>query len=738
MAASRTSRPSSDWKIVPFVGAIFASAFLIFLVQPLIGKRILPWFGGSPGVWMICLAFYQSALFAGYAYAHALVRMASPARQVLVHGALLGLAFWALPVLPDESWQPADGIDFPRFHILAMLLWNVALPFAILAASSPLLQAWFSRHQPERSPYPLYAVSNLGSFLALLAYPFWIEPRLPVSRTGDLWSIGFIAAGILIAFCGLLAWQKGTPPKNVKAPHRPLRPRTVVLWALLSGTAVAVLMGTTNKLTLDIASIPFLWVLPLSLYLATYILAFSSERFYRRVPFFLFVVILTGASQLWWIFDQLHHHVVLYCGLLFGCCMILHGELYRRRPAPESLTTFYLSISAGGAVAGLLVGLVAPQVFNDYYELPLGVGATGLLFLAVCRGDAKSWIGRAKPRWRFTTAIAALFVVFVAAGILIQFRASKNRVYQERTFFGVLTIRELTPPPQRQLVHGNTMHGVQSTDPRYKNAPTSYYGERTPIGVLLRNRKAGKSTRIGIIGMGIGTLSSYGRPEDSFRFYEIDPAVVRIARNPRYFDVIANSRASIEVVEADGRLAIEAELENLAPPEFDVLILDAFSSDAVPLHLLTREALETYRQALSPDGVMAFHVSNRYLRLTLPIARAAASAGMGSLFAQNPDLPHDMSAFSRWLFTSPSPDRLRSLARQLRREGLHPVPEGKPPMRVIGIGARQLNAVPLWTDDFTDLRNTVALPAGLSRWIGFLQGSALPKTVDEPDGSQAP
>jgi len=254
----------------------------------------------------------------------------------------------------------------------------------------------------------------------------------------------------------------------------------------------------------------------------------------------------------------------------------------------------------------------------------------------------------------------------------------------------------------------------------------------------MRNRQAGNSTRIGIIGMGIGTLSTYGRSEDSFRFYEIDPAVVRIARNPDYFDVISNSRASIDVVEADGRLAIEAELESPDPPEFDVLVLDAFSSDAVPLHLLTREALETYRRALAPDGVIAFHVSNRYLKLAPPIARAAASAHMGSLFAENPDLPHDMSAFSRWIFTSPSPDRLRSLARQLKREGLHPVPEGKRPMRVVLLGTHRLSAAPLWTDDFTDLRSAVTLPAGLSRWIGFLQGSDPPRISGDPGGGGTP
>ena len=538
MAAPGVATSASRWQVAIFVAAIFASAFLIFGVQPLVGKRILPWFGGSPGVWMLCLAFYQCALFLGYAYAHALIRTASPLNQVFVHAALLCLALAFLPVLPDDSWRPT-GVNTPQFHILGMLLWNVALPFGILAASSPLIQAWFARRYPERSPYPLYAVSNLGSFLALIAYPFWIEPRLPVSVTGALWSIGFIAAGVLIVTCAVLARSDATHSEAEAVPGERPTPRQISFWALLSGTAVAILMGVTNKLTLDIASVPLLWVLPLGLYLATFIVAFASERFYVRPLFVLFVGVAIVGLQFWWIFYELYQQILLYCGLLFGCCMILHGELYRKRPAPESLTTFYLSISGGGAIAGLFVGLVAPQIFSDYFELPLGVALGWLLLLFACRGDSRSWIGTATPRWRWAVTVGAT-IATITAGIATMPESTTydDRIHQERTFFGVLTVRELGPPPQRQLMHGTTMHGVQGLSSKYRRRPTSYYGARTPIGVLMRNRAKGEDTRIGIIGMGIGTLSTYGRPGDLFRFYEIDPAVVQIALDARYFDVV--------------------------------------------------------------------------------------------------------------------------------------------------------------------------------------------------------
>ena len=601
-----------------------------------------------------------------------------------------------------------------------MLAWNVALPFGILASSSPLIQAWFARSQPERSPYPLYAVSNLGSFLALLAFPFWIEPRFAVSQTSDFWTFGFASASAMILFCAYLA-RNEDPSERVKAPS--VRPpfREVALWGSLSGTAVAVFMGVTNKLTLDVASVPFLWVIPLALYLVTFVIAFASQKFYRRSVFVLFMAALGLLSQSPWISGAFYDQVLLYCGTLFGACMILHGELYRRRPATASLTVFYLSISAGGALAGLFIGLVAPQVFDDYYELPLGLGATWALLLIASRGDSRSWIGDATPPWRLRVTLAATFVAWVGIGIFFQSAGSEDRIHQERTFFGVLEVHETATPAQRQLRHGTTLHGAQPLDPAHRQTPTSYYGRRTPIGVLMQNRERGESINIGVIGMGIGTLAAYGRPEDSFRFYEIDPAVVKLALEPRFFDVVANSPASIEIVEADGRLALETELKGDEKPNFDILVLDAFSGDAVPLHLLTREALEIYRQAIAPDGVLAFHISNRYMRLSSAIARSAASAGMGNLVAGNPNLPEDKSAFSRWIFTSRSRDRMHSLAEILRQEALLPVPEGEVPMFVRSIGRTRQVSTPLWTDDYTDLRGAIAFPARFATWLDFLQ-----------------
>lgn len=740
MAAPSVAGPASPWRIAIFPAAIFISAFLIFLVQPLVGKRILPWFGGSPGVWMLCLAFYQCALFLGYVYAHALIRLVAPKRQLFIHAGVLGLTLFALPVLPDQSWKPTST-NSPEFHILSMLLWNVALPFGILSASSPLIQAWFSRSQPDRSPYPLYAVSNLGSFLALLAYPFWIEPRLATSLADDFWSIGFAVAGALIVTCATVARREGPPLQTGPASTHPLQLSQIGRWGLFAGTAVAVLMGVTNKLTLDIASVPFLWVAPLALYLGTYIAAFGTERFYRRGPTIVFVAVVIVLLQFHWIFYELYEQVLLYCGLLFGVCLILHGELYRQRPGPESLTAFYLSISGGGAVAGLFVGLIAPQVFNGYYELPLSIALGWTLLLVGFRREPKSWIGPRAPRWRWNITLAATVTGFIAAGFIVESFGVRGRIHQERTFFGVLTVRELGPPRQRQLVHGTTIHGVQALEPGHRRTPTSYYGRRTPIGILLQNRAEGQETRVGVVGMGIGTLSAYGRSGDFFRFYEIDPAVVRIALNPNYFTMISSSKATIEIVEGDGRLALESELGHGTSSFFDILVLDAFNSDAIPLHLLTSEAFEIYRHALAPDGILALHISNRFLRLAAPIAKVSGSVGMTLLYAQSYDLPEDMSGFSQWVFVSPSVDRLRRLARQLRTEELRPVPEGNKPMIIRFIPKDRLKSISLWTDDFTNLLSAIPTPENFARWMAWLDGAA--KTEDpEPsrreDDARAP
>jgi len=695
-----------------FAGSAFASAVLIFAVQPMVAKRILPWFGGVPSVWILCLAFYQTALFAGYAYAHCLVRFVRPARQVFVHGLVLAAAFSALPVLPGESWKPVGAVE-PGGAILAMLGVHVGMPFVALAATGPLVQAWFARRHPLRSPYPLYAVSNLGSFLALVGYPFLIEPRLPLARAGDLWALAFVATAAGVLACAGLARGEaaGEPSPAAGALDRP-RPLRVALWLLLPGCAVVILMGVTNALTLDVASVPFLWMLPLGVYLASFVLCFGSGRARRRLPWLLVagapllaqwllsLPALWSAGALLAVASSLQAQIVGHVLLLFGACMLLHGELYRLRPPARSLTAFYLCLSAGGALGGIFVAALAPRLFDDYHELALGLVLGWGLLLAACWHDAEGWLSRASPRWRWALAVA-LTAIVVPYSIAARLQEVDGVIHHERTFFGVLRVwRHGTgPAEQRQLWNGSTLHGVQF--PSHPGQPTSYFGVQTGIGLALGARAPGPVV-IGVIGLGIGTLAAYGRPGDRVRFYEIDPAVVRIARNERYFAYLSGSRAAVEVIEGDARISLASERARGELPSFDFLIVDAFSSDAIPLHLLTRESLALYLEALKQDGLLAFHVSNRSFDLLPVLARLADDAGLRVVAIDTVAIRGQLSAPATWVFLARSEERLRSLTELAarRRSELGLPPEA---IRVGGPSREKLATTRLWTDEYSDL-----------------------------------
>jgi spermidine synthase len=698
-----------------FVGAAFASAFLIFLVQPMVGKRIMPWFGGVPAVWTLCLAFYQTTLFAGYAYAHCLIRYAKPALQLPVHALVVTGALLRLPVLPPDSSKP-DGAVEPSAAILAMLAVHVALPFVALAATGPLVQAWFARRYPSRSPYPLYAVSNLGSFLALFAYPFVVEPQLSLSLTGRLWSLAFAATGAAVLACAALARRgapgERSPEATASAPERP-GPARVALWLLLPGCAVVLLMGVTNAVTLDIAGVPFLWVLPLGVYLATFVLCFASERVYRRVPYLLLVATpsiaawviriagLEGDPRTTALMGSIQVLIGLQILLLFGTCMLLHGELYRLRPPASALTRFYLCISAGGALGGIFVGAVAPRIFDDYLELHLGLAVAALLVLAACWQDARGWLSRHAPRWRWALALALAALLFWYPVVQAMER-SDAVAHQERTFFGVLRVTHMhgSGGEQRQLSNGSTMHGVQF--PIAPRRPTSYFGVQTGIGLAMSLREEDVPVSIGVVGLGIGTLAAYGRPGDRFRFYEIDPAVIRIARDGGHFTYLAQSGADIEIVEGDARISLDAERARGQAPGFDFLIVDAFSSDAIPVHLLTREAVAVYRAALKEKGLLVFHVSNRHFDLVPVLARLAQDAGLELAAIETASMHGQLSAAATWVFLSEDDERIRSLGElaTARRAELQLPPHA---MRVRRPPANVLAATPLWTDDYSDL-----------------------------------
>jgi hypothetical protein len=680
----------------------------------MVGKRILPWFGGVPSVWILCLAFYQTALFAGYAYAHLLIRSVRPARQLVVHACVFAAAMLALPVLPPESWKPAGAVE-PNAAILTMLAVHVSLPFVALAATGPLVQAWFAHCYPSRSPYPLYAVSNLGSFLALLAYPFLLEPRLPLSRTGQLWSLAFVVTAAAVLACAALTRRHG-PGERASAATAPApapSPARVALWLLLPGCAVVILMGVTNALTLDAASVPFLWILPLGVYLTTFVLCFGSERVYRRVPY-LFLVAVPFLGQwllriygvdidpaLLSIANSIQVQILIHVLLLFGACMVLHGELYRLRPPASSLTAFYLCLSGGGALGGIFVGALAPRLFDDYHEFELGFTLAWLLLLAVCWQDTRGWLSRAAPRRRWALALALLAIPLPWAA-LVPLERSADVAYQERSFFGVLRVwqRGMGPAEQRQLSNGSTMHGVQF--PSAPQRPTSYYGVQTGIGLALGQRDPESPATIGVVGLGIGTLAAYGWPGDRIRFYEIDPAVTRFARDPRWFTYLAQSAAEIEVVEGDARISLASERERGTLPAYDFLIVDAFSSDAIPVHLLTREALALYADALAENGLLAFHVSNRHFDLVPILVKLADDAGLHVAAIDTVLIKGHLSGDATWVFLARDERRIQSLARfALARRTKLRLAENAIQVRRPASG--ELASGPLWTDDYSDL-----------------------------------
>ena len=710
-ALASAEKPSLT--LLLFVLAIACSAFLVFLVQPMVGKRLLPWYGGAPGVWTLCLAFYQTTLFAGYAYAHLLIRFGRPRFQLGLHAVLFVAALFALPVLPGEAFRPEANSNATT-GILAALVSSVALPFLFLAATGPLLQTWFARVYSMRAPYFLYALSNGGSLLALFAYPFLFEPNLGLSETGSAWSFGFVAVGVAVLGCGAVARGRNSEQIDSETSHAAQSQiRDIVLWMALSGVAVVLLMGVTNQLCLDLASVPFLWILPLAVYLISFILCFASERFYRRGPFVVVVAItmlLLPLSEP--AFNEgttlaglrsLPIAIGLYLLLLFASCMVLHGELYRRRPSVEALTSYYLWVSAGGALGGLFVGIVAERWFIDYYEIPAGFAAWWVLVLGLAMRDSKGGLHRGAPIWRKVVTSAVAIFVSMSMFLNERFRTT-DVVHQERTFFGVLrvTISEPGKSPAYVLRHGTTLHGLQFTGINLRRLPTAYYGFAGGVGLTLQSVARTNPIRVGIIGLGVGTLAAYGRSGDLYRFYEIDPAVISLARGSKFFTFLGDSKAAIDIVEADGRLALEDE-ERRGEPGWDVLVVDAFSSDAVPVHLLTREALALYARRLAPDGVIAIHVSNRHLALTELFFRLARSNGLAAVALRTASAPTLTSVPSRWVLIARESERLKRLlnsvasaSRSLRL----------PPNHVsLVLPNRSLSdgAGPIWTDDYSDL-----------------------------------
>jgi SAM-dependent methyltransferase len=661
---------------VIYAATIFLSSFLLFLVQPLIARLILPWFGGSAAVWTTCMLFFQVLLLGGYAYAHGVARRRY---EPLVHTALLLAAVATLPIMPAETWKPAGDAE-PITRILLLLGATVGLPYFLLASTSPLVQAWFARARPGANPYRLFALSNLASLLALLGYPLVVEPYLSAREQVGVWSWLFAGFAVL---CAALAWRtpRATAPAAGVAAAPTLAKRDFAWWLALSATGSVMLLAVTNHLTQNVASVPLLWLVPLTLYLATFIIAFEGGGWYQ--PRYLWPLLLIALIAMAWLLvdTQYHYQLALQLGVflagLFIGCLFCHGGLYRTRPAPAHLTAFYLTVSAGGALGGLFVAVVAPLVFTGYFEL--GAGLAALAVLAALRFIN---VGR--------VAYLASLLVLLGVGACATydgFRHQRDVRVAKRSFYGVLRVKEFGAPGEdshlRRLVHGTIMHGEQYLSEARRRTPTTYYTESSGIAAAIRARQD-HAVRVGVIGLGTGTIAAYGRPGDVYRFYDIDANVIRIAREE--FTFLGDSRARVETALGDARLTLERE-----PPQgFDVLAVDAFSSDAIPVHLITREALQTYLRHMKPDGIVAFHVSNRFLDLIPVVARLARELNLNAaLIADDPDDEDDTSLKSRsdWVLVSRDAAALKAPA--IVEAGAAPA-EDRPGWRT-------------WTDDYSNL-----------------------------------
>ncbi len=621
---------------------LFISSLLLFLVQPLLGKFILPWFGGTPAVWTTCMLFFQVMLLAGYGYAHLSASRLSIRRQAQVHTALLGLTLLLLPITPSGSWKFEPGRN-PVLQILGLLLVSAGAPYLVLASTSPLLQRWFAETGSQRSPYRLYALSNAGSLLAVLGYPVLIEPALGLSRQAIFWSVGYGAVAVLSVLCATRVLRLGKSPGNAEedqvqaastaSPAASAR----ILWIALSACGSLMLLATTNQLCLDVAVVPLLWILPLSLYLLSYVFCFQSPKWYSRKWYF----ILLAAGFAWicyvlhqGVFADLRLQIASYSVVLFVSCMVCHGEMVRLKPAPSHLTAFYLSIAAGGALGGATAALIVPSLFQGYWEYHLGLVLTALLIMIVIFLDPGSPLHRGRRLWAWMGMYLG-FVSLAAALYLNVEEAKRDSVAQIRNFFGVLRVRaeEIGNPDKarRTLMHGRIEHGFQFLSREKRYWPTSYFGPQSGIGIAIRFHPARAAISsgpgnlsVGIVGLGTGTIAAYGEPGDHIRFYEINPAVIELSE--KYFTYRKDSAALVEVVPGDARLEMERECRSGSAPKFDVLAVDAFAGDAIPVHLLTRECFRTYRCHLKDDGILALHISNRYFDLN-PVIRGQVEEG---------------------------------------------------------------------------------------------------------------
>lgn len=667
----------------------------------MIARHILPWYGGSPAVWTTCMLFFQVSLLAGYLYAHLLAKWLAPRRQVIVHLILLGLSLLVLPITPDEAWKTGGG-ESPTAGILMLLGVTVGFPYLMVSASAPLLQHWFNTAAPGGTPYRLYALSNLGSLLGLLSYPFLVEPALPLRWQSYMWSAGYLI------YAGVCAWsarpllrlrEMPQPVASAEGDDAVAGPATRILWLALAACGSTLLLAVTNQVCQDIAVVPFLWVVPLSLYLLSFILCFDSPRWYRRAFWVPTMALTVGALVAVLSGDYLDHawplvwQLVIYFSAMFACCMVCHGELVRLTPPARDLTGFYLMVALGGALGGVFVTLVAPFLFNGYWELHAALAATALL-LGVCALSDR----QAMAPWQAqgVQALWGLSLIGLTVGLWahIQFER-EDSIDTRRNFYGVLNVHQLdagTESDRYILYHGRIRHGAQYRDERWRLLPTTYYDKDSGVGIAIEQhplRQLGP-LKVGVIGLGVGTIASYGEPGDEFVFYEINPEIQRIAAE--YFTYMSEGRGNNSVVLGDARIALERELREDGSRQYDVLVLDAFNGDALPVHLLTREAMALYWRHLKASGILALHVSNLHFDLSDVVRIHARELHKHSIFVRDED-NNFYDSGSRWILMTSNKDFIKS---KIVTDLPYRWPRARP---------REI----LWTDDYSNLFSVLDL-----------------------------
>jgi len=649
-------------------------------------------------------------LLLGYSYAHLITSQFSIRSQQFCHLALLGASLWFLPIAPDAAaWKPTGDV-MPLGRILALLGATIGLPYFLLSTTGPLLQESFHR-ETLRTPYRLYSLSNIGSLLALLSYPFLFEPRLTLQTQIGAWSWSYALFVICCGWCALTFAAGPLRPatagqeagsRSEAARERP-RPRDILLWLALAACGSVMLLATTNQMCQEIPSVPFLWVLPLALYLFTFIICFDHERWYHRNTF---LVLLAAAVLLVCLTMYagnklgMPNQLAVYAATLWVCCMVCHGELASAKPAPGYATLFYLVLSAGGAAGGILVALVAPLVLHDFWEYQIGLVATIVLAFFAKVGRRAAYSKTSAPRWvagGLAGVGIGLAIVLAISSQVDSGGGTEKNLETARNFYGVLRVnREENMHddngPKLELIHGRIQHGYQYVDPDKRRWPTTYYGSTTGIGRAIeyhpRRHSAAshdKTLRIGVVGLGCGTLAAYGQPGDTIRFYEINPEVIRIS--DEYFTYRKDTQAKVDVVLGDARINMERELAAGDLQRFDVLAVDAFSSDSIPMHLLTKECVELYRKHLASDGLLCVHISNHFLDLSGVVCAIARAVGCQCVFVDNIADPSRGISFATWAIITTNSDFLDTP--QVRAS-------------LINWDERE-HATPVWTDDYGSL-----------------------------------